>query len=152
MLVKTDGTTQDGQSRDIDNVEHTIHRTNKCQKKPIGQSRMDNAEIFPTLDTPCTRQINVRENRWDNHEWTFQSYWQRWTHITLQCYVILLFTPGFQWGSCYSIFSFMCMFCRSFFAISSFLLLAIVLSVLQITDSDYILWYLQAPLIVGWYK
>ena len=24
------------------------------------------------------------------------------------------FTPGFQWGSCYSIFSFMCMFCRSF--------------------------------------
>jgi hypothetical protein len=25
------------------------------------------------------------------------------------------FTPGFQWGSCYSIFSFMCMFCRSLF-------------------------------------
>ena len=25
------------------------------------------------------------------------------------------FTPDFQWGSCYSIFSFMCMFCRSLF-------------------------------------
>ena len=23
------------------------------------------------------------------------------------------FTPGFYWGSCYSIFSFLCMFCRS---------------------------------------
>ena len=26
-------------------------------------------------------------------------------------------TPGFQWGSCYSIFSFMCMFCRSLFVL-----------------------------------
>jgi hypothetical protein len=25
------------------------------------------------------------------------------------------FTPCFEWGSCYSIFSFMCMFCRSLF-------------------------------------
>ena len=25
------------------------------------------------------------------------------------------FSPGFQWGSCYSIFSFICMFCRSLF-------------------------------------
>jgi hypothetical protein len=24
----------------------------------------------------------------------------------------LEFTPGFQWGSCYSTFSLMCMFCR----------------------------------------
>ena len=27
-------------------------------------------------------------------------------------------TPGFQWGSCYSIFSFICMFCRSLFVFS----------------------------------
>ena len=27
------------------------------------------------------------------------------------------FTPGFQWGSCYSIFSFICMFCRSLFVL-----------------------------------
>ena len=42
------------------------------------------------------------------------------------------FTPGFQWGSCYSIFSFICMFCR-------FVLfpLAIVLFVLlRYTDFD----------------
>ena len=46
-----------------------------------------------------------------------------------------VFTPSFQWGSCCSIFSFMCMFCRSLFVL---FLLAIVLSVfLRFTDSDY---------------
>ena len=44
-------------------------------------------------------------------------------------------SPVFQWGSCYSIFSFICMFCR--FVLVLFLL-AIVLSVLlRYTDSDY---------------
>ena len=38
------------------------------------------------------------------------------------------FTPGFSWGSCYSIFSFMYMFCRLWF---------VLLSVLRFTDSDY---------------
>ena len=47
------------------------------------------------------------------------------------------FTPGFQWGSCYSIFSFICMFCRSLFVLLCFVLLTIVLSVLRYTDSDY---------------
>ena len=47
------------------------------------------------------------------------------------------FTPGFKWGSCYSIFRFMCMFCRSLFVLLYFFL-AIVLSVLlRYTDSDY---------------
>ena len=27
------------------------------------------------------------------------------------------FTPGFQWGSCYLIFRFICMFCRSLFVL-----------------------------------
>ena len=44
------------------------------------------------------------------------------------------FTPGFKWGSCYSIFSSMCMFCRSLFVL---FLLDIVLSVLRFMDSDY---------------
>ena len=44
------------------------------------------------------------------------------------------FTSGFQWGLCYSIFSFMCMFCRSLFVL---FLLATVLSVLlRFRDSD----------------
>ena len=30
------------------------------------------------------------------------------------------FIPDFQWGSCYSIFSFMCMFCRSLFVLLPF--------------------------------
>jgi hypothetical protein len=43
--------------------------------------------------------------------------------------------PWFYWGSCYSIFSFMCMFCRSLFVL---FLLVIVLSVRRrFTDSDY---------------
>jgi hypothetical protein len=33
------------------------------------------------------------------------------------------FTPDFKWGSCYSIFSFMCMFCRSLFVLLSFFFL-----------------------------
>ena len=32
------------------------------------------------------------------------------------------FTPVFQWGLCYSMFSFMCMFCRSLFALLYFFL------------------------------
>ena len=45
--------------------------------------------------------------------------------------------PGFYWGSCYSISSFMCMFCRSLFVLLYLFLLAIVLSVLlRYTDSD----------------
>ena len=37
------------------------------------------------------------------------------------------FIPGFQWGLCYSIFSFMCLFCSWLFVL---FLLVIVLSVL----------------------
>ena len=47
------------------------------------------------------------------------------------------FTPGFQWDSCFSIFSFICMFCRSLFVLLYFFFLAIVLSVrLRYTDSN----------------
>ena len=34
-----------------------------------------------------------------------------------------LSSPSFYWGSCYSIFSFMCMFCRSLFVLLSFFFL-----------------------------
>ena len=48
------------------------------------------------------------------------------------------FTHGFQWGTCYSIFSFMCMFCRSLFFPFVLFLLTIVLSVLlRFMDSGY---------------
>jgi len=47
------------------------------------------------------------------------------------------FTPDFYCGSCYSIFSFVCMFWRSLFVVLSNFLLAIVFSVLlRFTDSD----------------
>ena len=45
------------------------------------------------------------------------------------------FIPGMRWGSCYSIFSFMCMFCRS---LCICVLFGITLSVLlRFTDFDY---------------
>ena len=48
------------------------------------------------------------------------------------------FTPGCKWVSCYSIFSFKCMFCISFFYPFVLFLLAILLSVLlRYTDSGY---------------
>ena len=61
--------------------------------------------------------------RW--HQWSRNClpFWSIWVH------------PWFLAGLCYSIFSFMSMFCRSLFDL---FLLAIVLSVLlQLTDSDY---------------
>jgi hypothetical protein len=45
--------------------------------------------------------------------------------------------PVFLWGSCYLIFSFMCMFCRLLFVLLYIFFLGIVLSVLlRFTDSD----------------
>ena len=48
------------------------------------------------------------------------------------------FTPGFVWGSCYSIFSFMCMFCRSLFVLLSSSIYGLWL----------LLWYFQTLLIL----
>ena len=47
------------------------------------------------------------------------------------------FTSCFLWGSCYSIFSFSCMFCRSLLVLLCLFYLVTVLSVLPFTDSDY---------------
>ena len=69
------------------------------------------------------------------------SIYNRFLQMPLACYFSQYpsgapaFAPGFQWGSCYSICSLMCMFCRSLFVL---FLLVIVLSVLhRFTDSDY---------------
>jgi hypothetical protein len=39
---------------------------------------MDNAETLATLSTQETRQINLRENRMDNQEWTIHRHCQHW--------------------------------------------------------------------------
>ena len=56
------------------------------------------------------------------------------------------FSPGFLWGLCYTIFSFMCMLYRLLLVLLS--CFAIVLSVLRFTDSYYPfrLWYLETLL------
>ena len=48
---------------------------------------MDNPETLATLGTQETgrsqrKQINIRENRSDNQEWTIQRHWQNWAHKT----------------------------------------------------------------------
>jgi hypothetical protein len=48
---------------------------------------MDNPEKLPTLGTQDTewrqtKQINVRENRRGNQEWTTQRNYQHWVHKT----------------------------------------------------------------------
>ena len=47
-------------------------------------------------------------------------YWKHQTGTTAYPSGAHEFIPGFYWGSCYSIFSFMCMFCRSLFVLLSF--------------------------------
>ena len=40
---------------------------------------MDNPETLATLGK---QEINIRENRRDNQEWTIQIHWQHWVHKT----------------------------------------------------------------------
>ena len=48
------------------------------------------------------------------------------------------FTPSFEWGSCYSIFSFICVFCRSLFVLLYFFFFGhCVFCSSSIYDSDY---------------
>jgi hypothetical protein len=44
--------------------------------------RMDNREALSTFSTQDTGQINVRENRGGNQEWTIQRHWQHWVRKT----------------------------------------------------------------------
>ena len=58
-LEKTEGAVKNGQSRDIGNSRHTRHRTktnktNKRQRKPKGQSRLDNPQTLTTVGTHDT--------------------------------------------------------------------------------------------------
>ena len=60
---------QNGESRETTgNICYTRHRTNKRQRIPKGQSKMDNPEKLATQDTQDTGQINVREYRRGNQK------------------------------------------------------------------------------------
>jgi hypothetical protein len=57
-----------GLSKDVSN-QVPVHLAKRFQRRrffKIGQ----NPEILATLATQYTGQINIRENRWDNQEWT----------------------------------------------------------------------------------
>ena len=55
--------------------------------------------------------------------------------------------PGFQWGACYSIFSFICMFCRSFVLLYFFFWPLCCLFFFDIRILIASLWYLQTLLL-----
>jgi hypothetical protein len=57
-----------------------------------------------------TRGGNKNTEKKKKH-WNVMGFYYLWNH------------PGFKWGSCYSIFSFMCMFCRCCLCIVGFVLL-----------------------------
>ena len=71
VIEKTKGAIKNGQSRDTGNIVYKGHRTktnktNKRQRKPKGQLRMDNPETLAILCTKDTgrrqtKQINVIE-------------------------------------------------------------------------------------------
>jgi hypothetical protein len=63
-------------------------RQNKHKRKQKGQTRMNNTETLITSDTQDTGQINVRENRWSNQEWTILRHWQHWVHNTQDKYTL----------------------------------------------------------------
>jgi hypothetical protein len=48
------------------------------QRKPKGQSRMDN----PEKTKGAIKNGQSRENQRGNQEWTIQRHWQHWVHKT----------------------------------------------------------------------
>jgi hypothetical protein len=56
------------------------------------------------------------------------------------------FTPGFKWGSCYSIFTFICMFGRSLFVLLYFFFWPLCCLFFDIRILITSLWYLQTLL------
>ena len=69
MLENTEKAIKNGQSRETGNIGYTRHRTNKCQRIPKGQSKMDNPEKLATQGcAQDTGQINVREYRKGNEK------------------------------------------------------------------------------------
>ena len=48
MLENTEGAITNGQSRKTVTIGYTRHRTNKCERIPKGQSKMDNLKKLAT--------------------------------------------------------------------------------------------------------
>ena len=65
-LENTEGVIKNGESRETGNIGYTRHRTNKRQRIPKEQSKMENPEKLVTQGTQDTGQINVREYRRGN--------------------------------------------------------------------------------------
>ena len=103
-----------------------------------------NRDKIDTIKTHLYVPLVVSTSRSFPHSWlitgvkTRLTRWESLVEQELPPFGALEFTAVFNGGSCYSIFSFMYMFCRSLFVPLSFIFLAIVLSVLlRITDSNY---------------
>ena len=58
MLENTEGAIKKGQSRETGNIGYTRYRTNKRQRIPKGQSKMDNPEKLVTQGTQDEEKQN----------------------------------------------------------------------------------------------
>ena len=82
MLENTEVAIKNRQSRETGNIGYTKHRTNKCQRIPKGQSKIDNPEKLARQGTQDTGQIHVREYRRGNKKQTIQRNRQHRVHQT----------------------------------------------------------------------
>jgi hypothetical protein len=77
---------------------------------------------WPRICSTCRKHFPVRSSFMTYHR---VCCWISTTGATIQAGTAYPsgaheFTPSFKWGTCYSIFSFICMFCRSLFVLLYF--------------------------------
>jgi hypothetical protein len=90
----------------------------------------------------CLRQVeHIRGNLW--HRYSIAVNQVMVVTVKLSKWWLKL-TPGFEWGTCYSIFSCTCMLCRSLFVMLYFFIWPLCCS--SIYEFLFSLWYLQTTI------
>jgi hypothetical protein len=91
------------------NVQHTYKVKDRVTRTPLKTGR-----VISSCSTSGTRRVNLVTNPVISHEWgkDREVFTTGATSGAGTDY-----PPGFQWGSCYSIFNFICMFCISLFVL-----------------------------------
>ena len=138
----------------LENSDYTIYSSTEVTLSPYVALRLFNTSSFITAYIYSYGSLTYIQSR----------KLKLFLYIINCCISFIYeFTPVFYWGSCHSIFSFMCMFCRTLFVIYwgscysifsfmcmfcrtlSFCLLVIVWSVVSFFDLRFLitLWYFR---------